>query len=234
MATTASFLNRPEVRAWGPPIAFFLLGALLILLGAIPSWGKIQDLRGQISAEQDRIKVWEEKSRQLLGLADQSVEIDKQFAVFDQAIASESKVPELLNEVQAISGSCGVKVTTLQFSGGLQKAEGAEEPGPAEDGFQQNAVQEVRLQYASESPIGQLTCLVSALENASRLIDMESLHYSVNVNQETGEELVTAEATLISYYTSVPRLSPDNPIPFSLSGSEFLRNIDLLKNFKTY
>jgi len=234
MATTASFLNRPEVRAWGPPIVFFLLGTLLIWLGAIPSWGKIQDLRGQISAEQDRIKVREEKSRQLLDLADQSPEIDKQFAVFDQAIASESKVPELLNEVQAISGSCGGKLTTLQFSGGLQETEGVEELGPAEDGFQQNAVQEVRLQYASESSIGQLTCLVSALENASRLIDMESLRYSVNVNQETGEELVTAEATLISYYTPVPQLSADNPITFSLSGPEFLRNVELLKKFKTY
>lgn len=233
MATAASFLNRPEVRAWGPPIAFFLLGVLLIWLGAIPSWGKTQDLRGQISAEQDRIKVREEKSRQLLDLADQSTEIDKQFAVFNQAVASESKVPELLNEVQAISGSCGVKVVTLQFGGESQGPQGTQESQESQE-VKGAAVSEARLQYASESHIDQLTCLISALENASRLIDMESLRYSVNVNQETGEELVTAEATLISYYTPVPQLSPDNPITFSLSSPEFLRNIDLLKNFKTY
>lgn len=220
MAKTASILNRPEVRAWGPPIAFFLLGILLVLLGAVPGWGKIQDVRDQISTEQDRIKTLEEKSAKLLDLSDQSVEIDKQFELFDRAIASESMVPEFLNEVQAISGSCKVKVTTLQFSGESQKAGGV--------------VQEVRLQYASESSISQLTCLVSELEKASRLIDTESLRYSVSVNQETGKQVVSAQAVLISYYTPVPLLLPDNPITFSLSNAEFLRNIELLKDFKSY
>lgn len=220
MLTPNSFLNRPEVRAWGPPIALLFLGIMLILLIVIPSGGKIQELRGQISAEEDRTKVLEEKSRKLLDLADQSAEIEKQFKLFDQAIASEDKIPELLSEIQEISGSCGVKVTMLQFSGGLQKPEGK--------------IQEVRVQYASESQIDQLSCLVSTLEDASRLIDIESLRYDVTTNQTTGAKLVIAQATLISYSTPVPQLSPENPITFSLSGSEFLRNIELLKGFKVY
>uniref|UniRef100_A0A832E0M0 Type 4a pilus biogenesis protein PilO n=1 Tax=candidate division WWE3 bacterium TaxID=2053526 RepID=A0A832E0M0_UNCKA len=220
MATTVSFLNRPEVRAWGPPTVFFLLGILLIMLGAIPSWGKIQDLQSQISTERDRIAALEEKNGKLLDFADQSNEVDKQFKIFDQAIASESKVPELLTQVQTISDSCGTTVTTLQFGGESGKAVGS--------------LQEVRIQYASESYFSELVCLIAAVEKASRLIDMESLRYNLNVNEDTGEEIITAQATLLSYYTPTPQLLPDTPVTFSLSDPKFLRNADLLKEFKVY
>jgi Tfp pilus assembly protein PilO len=220
MATTTSFLNRPEVRTWGPPIVLLIIGILLIVLGAIPSWGRVQDTQADIAAEQDRIVALKGKNIKLLDFSDQSAEIDKQFAVFDQAISSESKVPELLTQVQKISSACGVKVTTLQFGGEVAKAGGN--------------LQEVRLQYASESSFSRLTCLISAMESASRLVEMESLRYSLSVNEETGVETITTQSTLLSYYTPTSQLSPDNPLTFSLSGEQFLKNIELLKGFKTY
>jgi len=220
MSTTNSFLNRPEVRTWGPPIILFIIGILLIVLGAIPSWRKTQDLQSDIVAEQDRIVALKEKNRQLLDFSDQSVEIDKQFTIFDHAISSENKVPELLTQVQKISGACGVKVTTLQFGGEKEKTSGK--------------LQEVRLQYASESSFSRLTCFLSAIEKASRLIEMESLRYSLSVNEDTGAQVITAQSTLLSYYTPTPQLSPDNPLTFSLSDERFLKNIELLKGFKTY
>ncbi|MEX2053623.1 MAG: type 4a pilus biogenesis protein PilO [Patescibacteria group bacterium] len=215
-----SFLNRPEVKTWGMPVLLVLIGILLIVLGAIPTWGKVQQLQTDIADEKDRIEALKEKNRKLLDFSDQSVEIDKQFAVFDQAVASESQVPELLTQVQKISGNCKTKITTLQFSGETQATGGR--------------LLEVRLQYASESSFGQLVCLISAVEKASRLIDLESLRYSSNVSEETGVETITAQAVLISYYTPGPILNPDNPITFSLSDPAFLRNAELLKDFKVY
>lgn len=220
MTTKTSFINRPEVRTWGPPVAFLLIGILSIFLGSIPTWGIIQERQADITAEGKRIEALKEKNRKLLDFADQSAEIDKQFAVFDQAIASENQVPELLTQIQKISTSCGVKVTTLQFSGESQKAG--------------EKLQEVRLQYSTESSFSRLVCLVSALEGASRLIDLESLRYSSSIGEETGKETFTAQATLLSYYTPTPVLLPDNPINFSLSGPQFLRNAELLKEFKIY
>lgn len=220
MVTTTSFFSRPEVRTWEIPILLVLAGILLIVFGAIPTWGKIQDQRTDIATEQDRIEALKIKNRKLLDFSDQSAEIDKQFAAFDQAITSESLVPELLTQLQKISSGCGAKVTTLQFSGESQTTGGR--------------LQEVRLQYASESSLSQLTCLISAMEKASRLIDLESLRYSSNVNEDTGVETITAQLTLISYYTPTPVLNPDNPITFSLTDTQFLRNSDLLKGFKTY
>src|SRR3972149_8505106 len=163
MSTTNSFLNRPEVRTWGPPIILFIIGILLIVLGAIPSWRKTQDLQSDIVVEQDRIVALKEKNRQLLDFSDQSVEIDKQFTIFDHAISSENKVPELLTQVQKISGACGVKVTTLQFCGEKEKTSGK--------------LQEVRLEYASESSFRWLTCFLSAIEKDFLLIQKGCLSY---------------------------------------------------------
>ncbi len=215
-----AFLNRPEVRSFGPPILFFLLGVALLSFLAFPSWGKIQELGGKISSEEERIVLLTEKSTKLLDFSDQAEEIDENFAIFDQAIASESKVPELMTQVQRISDSCGAEVTTLQF-GGETEQKGGE-------------VREVRLQYAVGSSFPQLTCLVGALENTSRLIDIEALRYNLNVNEETGVETLSTQATLISYYTQEPALVPDNPLNFSLSNPEYLRNLKLLEAFKVY
>lgn len=217
---TSSFLNRSEVRVYGPPVLFALLGIVSLIIFAFPSWGRMQDLRKQISAEETRIVVLKEKNAKLLDLSDQSDGVTKDFALFDQAITSENKIPELLTQVQKISESCGVSVTTLQFGGETQQAGGR--------------VQEVRLQYAVESSFSKLTCLVNAIEKASRLIDLESLRYSASINSETGAVILTTQAILISYYTQEPVLNPDNPVAFSLSDPAYLHNLDLLKLFKVY
>lgn len=217
---TLPLLNRPEVRSYGPPILFALLGVVLLLVLALPSWGRFQDLRQQVADEKLRITTLQEKNAKLLDMADQSAAVDEGFALFDQAVASESKIPELLTQVQKISDSCGVSVTTLQFGGETEQAGGR--------------VQEVRLQYAIESSFSELNCLVSAIEGTSRLIDMESLRYSSNVNEETGAVTLSTQSTLISYYTQTPVLNPDNPITFSLSDPTYLRNLDLLEAFKIY
>jgi len=220
MPTSQSFLNRPEVRTWGIPLGSILIGILLIVLGVIPAWGEVKDLRIKVSSEKDRITALQEKSKKLSDLAGQAEGIDKQFAVFDQAVTSESKVPELLTQIQKISNSCHVKVTTMQFGGETQKAGGN--------------LLEVRLQYASESSLSRLKCLVSSLEGASRLIDFESLRYNLSIDTETKAESILTQATLISYYTPTPQLLPDNPIDFSLSDPDILQGAELLKKFKTY
>lgn len=217
---TRSFFNRPEIRTYGPPVLFPILGVVLLVGLALPSWGRIQDLREQISAEEARISALKEKNTKLLDLFDQSSEIDKSFALFDQAVTSENKVPELLTQVQRISDSCGVKVTTLQFGGETEPAD--------------SRVQEVRLQYSVESSFSKLVCLVTALEETSRLIDLESLRYSSNVDSETGVVTLSTQSTLLSYYTQEPVPNPDSPLTFSLSDSTYLRNLELLKSFRIY
>lgn len=215
MATT--FLNRPEVRTYGVPVVLLLLAALLFALLAVPTWNAIRSLGDQITEEEERVVVLKEKSRKLLDFADQSDLLDRQFALFDQAITSENKVPELLTQIQSLSDSCGLSVKTLQFGG-----ESTQEKG---------RVREVRVQYAAESSLTQLTCLVAALESASRLIDVESLRYSSSEN-ESGVITLSPEATLIAYYTPEASLVLDTPLTFSFSDATYIRTTEILEALK--
>src|SRR3989304_2373551 len=192
MPTGNSFLNRPEMRTWGIPLGLLLIGILLVVLGVLPIWEEVKDLRSKISSEKDRITALQEKGKKLSDLADQSEGINNNFEVFDQAVTSESKVPELLTQIQKISDSCRGKGTTMQFGGGPQKTG--------------KNLLEVRVQYASESSLSQLKCLVSSLEKASRLVDFESLRYNLSIDTETKAESILAQATLISHYAPTPQL----------------------------
>ena len=215
MATT--FFNRPEVRTYGVPAVLLLLAALLFALLAVPTWDAIGSLGDRITEEEGRVEILKEKSMKLLDFADQSDLLDRQFTLFDQAVTSESKVPELLTQIQSLSDSCGLSVKTLQFGG-----ESTQEKGK---------VREVRVQYAAKSSFTQLTCLVAAFESASRLIDVESLRYNSS-ESDSGVIFLSPEATLIAYYT--PEASPilDTPLTFSFSSATYIKTTGILEALK--
>ena len=215
MATT--FFNRPEVRTYGVPVVLLLLAALLFALLAVPTWDAIGSLEDRITEEEGRVEILKEKSMKLLDFVDQSDLLDRQFTLFDQAVTSESKVPELLTQIQSLSDSCGLSVKTLQFGG-----ESAQEKGK---------VREVRVQYAAKSSFTQLTCLVAAFESASRLIDVESLRYNSS-ESDSGVIFLSPEATLIAYYT--PEASPilDTPLTFSFSSATYIKTTGILEALK--
>jgi Tfp pilus assembly protein PilO len=215
---TTTFLSRPEVRIYGVPVVLLLLAVLLFALLAIPTWNAIGSLRDQITEEEGRVVVLKEKSRKLLDFADQSDLLDRQFALFNQAVTSESKVPELLTQIQSLSDSCGLSVKTLQFGGESTTQE-------------KGRVREVRVQYAAEGLFTQITCLVAAFESASRLIDVESLRYSSS-ESESGAITLSPEATLIAYYTPEASLVLDTPLTFSFSNATYIRTTGILEALK--
>ncbi|NIT04397.1 type 4a pilus biogenesis protein PilO [Candidatus Saccharibacteria bacterium] len=213
----ASILNRPEVKTYGPPLLLVILGILLIPLVALPTWGGIQELNTQIQNEQERIQILETKSQKLLDLADQSTLLDENYALFEAAITSESKIPELLTQIQSVSDSCGLSVETLQFGGETSEVKGQ--------------VPEVRVRYASKGTFLELTCLVLAFENSLRLVDIDSLRYTSG-ETEGGGTILSPEVTFVAYYTPTAILNPDRPVTFSFTDPSYTRALEILETLK--
>jgi len=218
MAATGSILQNPIVRAYGIPVLLILAALGIAGFLSLPAWGEIQDLGDQITEEQERIGVLKNKIEVLLDFADQQNALDEKFALFEQAVAQESKVPELLTKIQQLSDSCGLDVRTLQFGG-----EGTD--GPA------GKVREVRVRYASQGSFSQLVCVVNALETSSRIIDAESINYRSS-RTDSGSLILSPDMVLIAYYTPEPVLVPANPINFSLSSPALLETEELLQSLK--
>jgi len=206
-------VSQSIIRQYEVPIFLVLLGILLVAFVGVPNWNNVQELQSQITSEQARLDLLKEKNLKLLNFADQGSLLDEQFALFDKAIPTESQVPELLNQIQKISDSCGVEVTGMQFGGEVTQA---------------GALRQVRLQYSAKSKFKQLTCFVVALEGASRLVGLESIRYG------TSGGFLFPEAILLSYYTPEPTLLPDTPLTFSLSDPSYTGAVTLLETLKTY
>jgi len=214
------FLHRPEVRRYGLPLGSLLLGILLLFFAALPGLNRVLELQEKISDEEARLTVLKEKTEVLADFAGQKELLEEEFALFDGAVPSLEDVPGLLTEVQTISALAGVEITALQFGSKAGKGKGA--------------AGEVSLRYASEGNFPDLLELARDFETASRVIDWESLSYNLQINRETGQEVISAEATLISPYTSEPLLVPENPITFSFADSNFIFSEEILRTLTSY
>ena len=223
MAATSSALNsilqRPEVKAYGLPVLLILTGLLLLGFLAWPTWGGIGELREDIVAEEERIVSLKEKVEDLLNFADQQTLLDDKFTIFERAVTLESKIPDLLTKIQDLSEDCNLSVKTLQYSGegGADGATGRVRP--------------IRVRYAAEGSFTNLSCLTTALEMSSRIVDVESFQYRSS-RSESGVLRLSPDLIILGYYTASPVLNPDNPITFSFTSPAFLQTEAILGTLK--
>jgi len=151
--------------------------------------------------------------------------LDQDFELFDQAVPSESNIPTLLIQIQAVAKHAGVEISALQFGGQIGAAAGT---GVERRWF------EVRVKFASQSSITNFRKLLQTFETATRIIDIESVRYTATVNEKTKALTLTSELTLVSYYTPNPVPSPETPITFSFDDPTFDENSQVLEGLTPY
>lgn len=219
------FLDQPLIKGYGFSVGCIIISLILLLVVVRPTFGRIAVLRAEQAAARDSLSALTTKAGQLESFASQSEALDGEFKRFGQAVPSESNVPTLLTQIQTIATLSGVDITAMQFGG---------ETGArvTEEGMEEEQRRsEVRLKFASESTFDDFLKLLEAFEGATRVIDVETVQYSVT-EEETSA--LRAELTLISYYTLKPVLLPETPITFSFTDPAFERNSQVLLRLTPY
>lgn len=214
------FLNIPWVRVAGLSAGLAVLGLILLLFVAIPGFARILELQGKISTEDARLAILKEKVVKLSDLDKQTDTLKSEFGLFEKAITTESKVPELLTQIQTVSTISGVRITSLQFSGETEGMKGT--------------LREVRLRYGSEGTLTNLSNLLKNFESSSRVVDLESLRYHLRIDQTTGLSLIGTEAILLAFYTPEPILVPENQVTFSLSDPDYIIRSEFTQTLTQY
>lgn len=214
------FLNLPWVRVAGLSAGSAVLGLILLLFVAIPGFARILELQGKISTEDARLAILKEKVVKLSDLDKQTDTLKSEFGLFEKAITTESKVPELLTQIQTVSTISGVRITSLQFSGETEGMKGT--------------LREVRLRYGSEGTLTNLSNLLKNFEDSSRVVDLESLRYHLRIDQTTGLSLIETEAILLAFYTPEPILVPENQVTFSLSDPDYIIRSEFTQTLTQY
>lgn len=223
LAGLKKLVDHPLVKGYGLPVGCILISFVLLLIAVRPTFNKIMALRAEQAAARDSLSALTTKVEQLEGFASQSEALDGEFKRFDQAVPSESNVPTLLTQIQAIATLSGVDIAAMQFGGEARAA------GTAAEG---QKWAEVRLKLVVEGSFDNIVKLLQTLESATRVIDVESVQYNVQAGE--GASTLAAELTLIAYYTSEPTLSAETPITFSFADEAFERNSQVLLRLTPY
>jgi len=220
-----SFLNHPLVRSYGLFVSSIFLSLVLLWVGARSAWMQIQALKLEQSLARQTLSSLTTKVGQLEALTEDwaAEELDSRFESFDRAVPSESSIPALLTEIQAIAQKCGAGISSLQFSESVSSEESTS-----------RGWEEVRLNFTSTSSFAVLQSLLQTMEVASRVIDVETIQFSTGSDTGTGTADVQTTMVLISYYTPEPVLQPETPITFSPSGSDFIKASMILNRFTPY
>lgn len=132
-------------------------------------------------------------------------EIEENYFLLEHAVPQQDNVPILMTQIQNIASSSGVLVSTLQYSGGIKfgdsgaaNLEGTKEaPSVSSSSYGR-----VRLSLSASSSLESLLSFTKNLENASRLVDIDSFRYTFDVENNT----IDFNCGLVSYY--IPEIPP--------------------------
>jgi len=213
------------IKGYGLPVVCILGSIILLLISVRPALTKIQALRNEQAEIKKLLSVLTNKIENIESFAARGEALDLDFALFDQAVPSESNIPTLLIQLQTIAKQAGVEITVLQFGGQIGAAAGT---GVERKWF------EVRVKFASRSSIANFRKLLQTLETATRIIDVESVRYTAAVNEKTKALTLANELTLVSYYTPKPEPSPETPLTFSFDDPTFNENSEVLEGLTPY
>lgn len=213
------------IKGYGLPVVCILGSIILLLISVRPALTRIQALRNEQAEIRKLLSVLTNKIEKLESFATRGEALDLDFELFDQAVPSESNIPTLLIQIQAVAKQAGVEISALQFGGQIGAAAGT--------GVEQRWF-EVRVKFASQSSMTNFRKLLQTLETATRIIDVESVRYTATVNEKTKALTLTNELTLVSYYTSKTAPSPETPIAFSFDDPTFNENSQVLEGLTPY
>lgn len=200
------------------PLVCILASVGLVALVIVPGIRGIKELREEKVKKEQELGKYEEKSRKLLALKQSEPRLDEELLFVKNALPDEEKIPELMTEVQMISGEVGTALSSLQYGGGKKEPEGAA------------GASEVKLQMGIEGSYPQIRNLLKAVENAARVVLANQFSIS-----ERKEASMSANLSLSSFFLSPPEKQDVNaPITLDLTSSKFNESLEKIKALKVY
>lgn len=206
-------------------LAVGVVGSLFfVLILLVPSISLIPSLRAQIKSKNEELKQLRERSGHLNALLSNQSTLKVNLKLVDVAIPSKDDVPNLMTQIQRIATESGVVLKALQFGSGALMTSGTTGSRIAAD----KSIKRVVLQVLSDGPFGNIQSFLRNLENASRLLSVDSL--SFESKKDVGR--ITATMVLTSYY--IDSVGQDSASVLDLSDEEIKSTLSKIKQLKVY
>lgn len=215
-------------------IACFLLGLLFSLILTYPKAKSFSKLISQKKEEESALAKLKSKADTLKNeLAPYSDVLNKNYDKVAHALPSVEDVPGLMSQLEEMASSSGLLVEGMQFSGSSKKTLPTNAPTSSTT-VADTSAKEVSVQMTLSGNYDALVTFLEKVENASRIVVVDSLKFSPLQGEEGGSGF-TFNLGVISFYSSVPEEKDVTaPIDFSITSPSFKKVITEVDRLTEY
>lgn len=201
-----------------------VLGLLVVLLIAIPRVSNLSQLKTEIKDNQSKLGSLKEKYVRLTDLLAHQEALESDLSFIDAALPEKENIPELLSQIEKIASESGVSIRALHFG------TGPSEPGKA---GKEKKYSTVQLQAEADGSYANLGSFLTNLENASRLIFVDSLRFSQETIRDT--QRLRVSLALTSFYVSLPgEITLSRPVTLNLNSPSLSNVLEVIKPLRIY
>lgn len=218
-------LKKETLQAYIGPALALVVGFGLVVGLIIPRAPKIPELKKQEKQTQETLAKMAQKSKTLKNLASRKAVLEADYAVMKDALATDSEVPTLVDQVQKIATDSAVAVKSLNF-GGEKKDKKAKE----------GSLTELAVGISIEGIYDNVLAYLRTVEQAARVLKVNSLRFTATSGEgknETGN--ITTSVGLSSYYLpETAKTSLESPVPADFESKKYQDLLTKLRNLQVY
>ncbi len=211
------------------PITALIISALLFIFVILPSINEIPLLRADLNEKQALVDQLDAKLLKLRNLTDFKGSVDENNELLSTVLVEEPLVPQLLTQIDRIAGESGVTITKINYAT-------SENTGPADPNAEvvKPPYNVVTINVGSDSTYDQIVTFLSNLENAGRVVDINSIRFNT-LEDEERSGIFSSSFVISSPYVKVETSAvTDDPISFDLANAQFQNLMSKLKALKIY
>ena len=204
------------------PLICLGVSVVLIFLIVLPSYNEMPKLKDELSKKNTLKQDLTKKSLLLKKLIDFKAMLDENSTLVDKVLVSEGNVPQLLDEVNQMATSSGLKVARLSYSYGdiSEQKEGEKPP-----------YNKVNVSLATEGSYDQVILLMQSIENAARVAYATGFRYSL---EEESKNLYATFSIESPYLFVKSDAVTDDPLTLDITSPSFVDFINRIKGLKYY
>jgi Tfp pilus assembly protein PilO len=215
------------------PLICFGLIVLLFIFALFPSIKALPALKKDLADSQVKKTNLDSKYMNLNKLSSYKSILAENSALLNKVLESESKVPELLDQISQMAGSAGLKITRLNYSFSSTSSDEADAGTPKPAASAASANTEVDISMGAQGSYDQLISFLSIVENAARNVNVTNFRYSL-VDAEGGPVLDLSFSLMSPYLFVQSNAITDDPLNLDISNKDFVSFLNKIKALKYY
>ncbi|GIW69664.1 MAG: hypothetical protein KatS3mg101_0411 [Patescibacteria group bacterium] len=216
------------------PLIGLLITVSLFFFYIKPTYKKINDMKAELVSKSAILEVLNTKASALTKMKDYDAVLKEDAEMVERLYASESNVPQLLDEVHQIATNAGMTVDRLNYSYSGSGATTETNPDATSTQRKEDVSGIVNVTMSITGTYDQMIVFMQEIERAARIAYVTTFRFGATSDENDGS-LINVNVNVDSPYMYVQSVAvTDDPITLDVTSPSFISFINSIKDYKYY